>query len=330
MQVLLLVCSVILMAVVFWDAFITVFSTHGAGPLTRWWTGGVWRLLLMIHHRRPIHRVLSMAGPVMLLAVVCVWYALLATGWVMFFCSGDALVVDNLTQEPANIEKIIYFVGTTLAGVGYGDLVPGRFPWTLWSNFAAFTSTVLLTTSLSYLLPIVAASLERMYLAQRIFGIGKTVPEFIVESWQGRSSGALDQYLLSLSAEVDRHAHKHLAYPILQYFHSADWKQSPGKAMLMFADAIFLISCGAAESARPPRPFIKLVNASIDNYAQLATAQAMLPGHIDSVNTEALRLDTLRKMDIPVVDEAEFDLALRSYAKRRGKLVALCEQDGWR
>jgi len=329
MQILLLVCSVLLMTLIFWDAFITVFSTHGAGPLTGWWTGALWRLLLMIHQRRPIHTVLSIAGPLMLLGVACGWYTLLAISWVMFFCSGDGLVVNNLTQEPAGVLGVIYFVGTTLAGVGYGDLIPSRFPWTFWSNFAAFTSTVLLTTSLSYLLPIVAASLERKHMAQRIFAIGKSVPEFIAESWQGRADGALDQYLLSLSTEVDRHAHKHLAYPILQYFHSADSHQSPSKALLMFADSIFLISNGAGEEVRPPRSYIKLINASIDNYTQLATAQAMLPDHVDSVESDELRLETLRKLNLPVVDEAEFDLALKDYAERRSKLKALCEQDGW-
>ncbi len=329
MQIVLLLCWFLLLGLVLWDAFITVFSTHGAGPLTGWWTGGVWRVLLAIHQRRPIHSVLSIAGPLMLLGVACLWYTLLSISWVLFFCSGEALVVNNQTKVPATVLEVVYFVGTTLAGVGYGDLVPSRFPWTFWSNFASFTSTVLLTTSLSYLLPIVAASLERKHLAQRIFGIGKTVPEFIAHSWQGRSSGSLDDYLLSLSTEVDQHAHKHLAYPILQYFHSADENQSPSRALLLFADSIFLISYGTQPQVGPPPSIIKLINASIDNYTQLASAQAMLPDEEDPSLADSLRLETLEKLDLPTVDQAEFDLALKGYAQRRSKLVALCEQDGW-
>jgi hypothetical protein len=328
-SILLYLLAIMLIGAVSWDAFITVFSTQGAGPLTGLWTQRLWKGLLWIHRHRSIHLLLALAGPLMLIGVVFVWYSLLAVGWVCFFAADPESIVNNQGTAPADFLRTLYFVGTTISSVGYGDFVPGGFPWTFWANFAAFTSTVLLTTSLSYLLPIISASIERKYLAQRVFSIGTTVDEFLATAWSEPGRGALDQYILQVISDIDSHAHKHLVYPILHYFHSVDPERAPSRAMLLFADAHFLISHVVRREGRPPAAMLKVVDSCINNYAGLATSGARLPRQVEEIDNREISLEMLRTVGLPSKDEDSFEDAARAYEPRRRKLIALCWEDGW-
>lgn len=67
MDIVLTLLAVLLAGVILWDQFVTVFSTGGAGPLSQRCCQGLWLALLVVHRRRPIHRVLKYAGPAMIL-----------------------------------------------------------------------------------------------------------------------------------------------------------------------------------------------------------------------------------------------------------------------
>lgn len=329
MAILLILVGIGLLVVVSWDAFITVFSSSGAGPLTGYWTHVVWRGLLKIHHRREIHYLLALAGPIMLISVIVLWYLLLGMGWACLFLASPGSVVDNQGSTDADAMRTLYFMGTTISGIGYGDFVPSKFPWTLFSNMAAFTSTVLLTISLSYVLPIVAASIERKYLAQRIFSVGEDIEEFVRVAWEGDDRGALDQYILGVAADVDAHAHRHLVYPILHYFHSSDPTQSPGRAMLLFSDAIHTADGGLAADRRPPASILRIAKSCIQNYAELASTEAETPSHIGCSDGEQPSLDVLSEAGVAISDSETFQDRWKEYSNLRGRLVALCWADGW-
>ncbi|MEQ8849036.1 potassium channel family protein [Botrimarina sp.] len=331
MSLLLYAAAVVLLAIALWDAFVTVFSAQGCGPVTAFWTSRLWRAALAVHERRPMHRALSMIGPTMLVLSVLVWYTLLASGWVcLFMADADSLIETPSKDRITSWGQTVYFVGVTLAGVGYGDYVPAHFPWTLLSNLAALSSAVVLTVALSYILPVVSASIERKYLARRVFSIGDTVEAFIDRCWCGPDSGALDDYLLDVVGEIDRHAHKHLAYPVLHYFHSSDPKESPGRAVLLLSDAVFLIGAGSARAAGPPRSMLRVINSGIDNFADLATTGASGKRPRSERAELPDGLSVLEKLGLPTVDRRAFDERVAQHAARRLRLVGLCRGDGWR
>ena len=323
------ILALVLLLFVLWDAFVTVFSTNGAGPLTTLWTQGIWRGLLVIHHRRPIHRVLAVTGPAMLVMVILAWYLLIGLGWLLLFSTAAETVVVSSTRAPTDIWQKAYFVGATISSLGYGDLVPSAFPWTLCANIAALSATVVLTTALSYVLAVLSAAIERKMLAEGIFAVGSNVSEFVDRAWGRHSQGELNNHLLRLSSDIDAHAHKYLSYPILEFFHSSNPCKSPIRAVLTFSDALFLVTHGVAPELRPPRSILQVVDSSISNYAELTSSGWLRTGQIDEPVPDKLTRQTLRDIGLDTVSEAEFQAALEDYLPRRNQLLALCRNDGW-
>jgi hypothetical protein len=320
------ISSILILGAAFWDAFITVFSSSGAGPLTRFWTRRVWRGLLWVHRKRPIHRPLALAGPLMLLANIVIWYALIGAGFYSVYVAHPDSVVENTTRERANRIKKIYFVGTTISSLGYGDLVPSRFPWTVISSLSSFLGAVVLTVSLSYVLPVLAAAIDRQTLAQSIFGLGRTVPALIQRTGLGGPKGPLETYLLSLASAIDQYAHKHLAYPVLHFFHPSSADRSPARAILMLSDAFFVLRA-LEHRYRPPREVLQLVENSISNYAELASFGIKLPSSSEPHPGDLV--ETVRELGLREEEDAGFRQALKEYMPRRRLLLALCREDGW-
>ncbi|QDT38890.1 Ion channel [Stratiformator vulcanicus] len=175
----------------------------------------------------------------MLIGTVIVWYALMNLGWYLVFASHADSVIKLQDEASSTLLEKLYFTGVTLSGLGYGDFVPSRFPWTLFGNYATLSATLVITTSLSYLLQVVSSAVEKKALAETIFAIGRT-------------PGGIDSYVLTTLGQLGQHSHQHLAYPILNFFHSRTKSKSSSRAILVLSDAVFLMRHFVAKEDRPP------------------------------------------------------------------------------
>ncbi len=159
-----------------WDLLVTVFSAGGAGILTRAWTDPTWSVLLAVHRRHRIHAVLALAGSLMVLVDILIWYALLGVGAFQVFFSPGAVVLDS-DRTPTDKSEAGYFVGATLSGLGYGDLVPSGLPWTTASSVTVLLGTIVLTSSLSYILAVLVPAVHRKSFASGVRALGTTPSE---------------------------------------------------------------------------------------------------------------------------------------------------------
>ena len=332
------VLGTVLILTVTIDAFYTVFSNRGGGWLTNVWTSTIWKALLAIHRRFRTHRLLSVSGPGLLLSIVVLWYLMLVVGWACVFGSTDTSVINSDKQLITNFEDKLFFVSVTLSTLGYGNMVPNGPPWTFWGNATAFSGTVLLTASLSYVLAVLQASIERRQLATMINSIGATSEKFIARTWCTPRSQVLNSQLLSIANQIDNHAHKHVNYPILRYFHTGQWRTSPAPALLVFSDAVFLASHGMAADQRPPESLLHVCAESVANYLDQTTAidqsianpacEQEPKGGEDDI-PDAISLDILKNLQLRTVGDEEYAHQYRSYLDRRKKLVELTREDGW-
>lgn len=326
----------ILLLAVAADSFITVFSNRGGGWATNFCTRLIWRGLLWIHKRREIHVILALAGPALLLAIILLWYVFLVIGWTMVFAGWDNSVINSSDKVVTDWHQKMAFVGVTLSTLGYGNHIPNGLPWTAFANLTALSGTILLTSSLSYLLAVLSAGLERRQLATQIHTVGTTVPAFIDRAWVGQHAQKLNSYLLDIAAQIDKHAHKHVSFPILRFFHSANYRSSPSRAVLLFSDAVFLVSHGVVEHARPPLPVLHVCEQSIANYLEQAGTGLSSEGlesadeESDSTPPSHLSPELLSRLGLETVDQAQFLDQWRRYRPRREQLVALCNEDGWK
>lgn len=326
MPVLLYLLAAVLFLLTAWDAFITIFSVSGAGPVTKWWTQWVWRGLLRFHHRRPIHRMLSLAGPAMLLTGIVLWYVAISASVFLLFAAENGSVINERTREPANLWEKFYFVCSTVSSLGYGDYVPPDFPWTLLAGLAAVAATMVLTVSLSYVISVVSASLGRKELAQQIFGLGESVPDLVRRSGFTQGDSSLKNHFLQLSSAITSHAHHQLAYPVLNFFHNARADHSPARAVLLLSDAFFVMQA-LPPDRRPPGGLNALMESSITSYIDLLLTGIVAP---EGNQQDLSHLEkAVQDLGGPAEGEAALREKLEAYRPRRRKLVALCKEDGW-
>src|SRR5436309_5778991 len=87
------------------DLIWTTLGTHGGGPVSDTLLNGVWKLLVSLHRRRPVHRLLSYAGSVMLALIVIIWMGLVWAGCVLVFEGRRDSIVDSHTRIVATTDE---------------------------------------------------------------------------------------------------------------------------------------------------------------------------------------------------------------------------------
>ena len=298
-----------------------------AGPFTRRVLGWAWRGLLRLHRKDSSTGALGTAGVVLLLSSVLVWVALLWVGWTLVFLSGDGAVVSSSTGRPAGVADTVYFVGMTLSTLGVGDFVAGSSGWRLVTTVAAFSGLALITLAITYLLSVMSAVVARRSLAVRIAGLGDTATGIVVGGWRGHEfSPTFVTQLAGLAEQLTQTAERHLAYPVLHYFHSAEPEAATPLAVARLEDALLLLEAAVAVEARPDPSAIRPVRRAVDRYLSAAGStpepgRAAVPPFPD--------VQPLRAAGIPLVPTAEFLGRAAERSDRRSRLAELVGNDGW-
>jgi len=311
------------------DVFVTVFSTGGAGPLTALWTAGAWRSVIAVHRRRPIHRALAYVGPFLLIATVCIWYFILNAALVCLLRYDPWSAEQTTDGTPLTFLQTIYLVGATLSTVGYGDLAPTKWPWTFVMNLYTFFASIVVTSSLSFLISVVKAAVDRKAVAQSIFALGHTPAEFVRYAQLHASDGRhMVPQVVSICAALDNCAFEHLAYPILHYFHNPTWSRSPTRAALVLSDAHFIYENVLVDDLRPASGALHLIESSLLTYTDVAANRTTSMSKDEDAPIEGL-LNELHEVELEMRPQEEWQNALEEYCERRRWLLAMCDEDGW-
>lgn len=307
-------------------AWTTTSAGSGAGPMTRRLGDGLWMVALGLHRKRASQAPLSVAGVVVVFTVLGAWVALVTAGWVLVFSSDEGAVREAVTGVPGDLVARIYFTGYTVFTLGIGDFRPGDGVWQIATVLAAGTGLVLVTLSITYLVPVVSAVAQRRQLAGYIWSLGSSPQEILLRSWTGTGFGPLPQHLMSITPLVHGARHRHLTYPVLHYFHTADRDSAPPPNIANLSQALHLLRHGVAPDARPSDGAIAPLDAAIGSLlsavgaADVPTAPSPLP---------LPALDPLRDAGIPVVDGATYEATGPISERRRALLAALLVDDGW-
>lgn len=230
----------------------------------------------------------------------------------------------NGSTSPA-IPSPLWFAGYTFTTLGYGDLVPGGPVWKVLSPLAAGNGFLLFTLAVTYAIPIVSAATEKRQLALIINALGRD-PVEIIERHAGKGDfQSLCTQLQPIQSSVAATSQKHLVYPILHYFHSAEKDSALTLALVRLDEALstFLFACPDLSPAAR---------------AQLCTAQHVLDGYLHTLQT-AFIYPAREAPPIPDLDACsafpyfrQAPSAIREHLQRldRQKLLfAYVDNDGW-
>ena len=308
------------------DALRTTLGTGGAGPLSGLISRGLWRSALAAHHRRPSHRLLSRVGPVMLVLIVGLWIVLLWLGYFCLFSVEPQDIVHAQSQRPADAVTRLYFTGYTIFTLGIGDIIPYSGPYRVLTALASVNGLVLITLSITYLIPVLSAATMKRQLAALIRNLGRTPQEVLVQGWDGRGFGGLCTALERLEPMIELHAQRHLAYPVLHYFHSARPREALGRQLAVLDEALLLLEAGVAPEVAPPPVCVGPVRQSVDGFLDII-GQRFIEASEHAPPAPAL--EPLREAGIPAADEASVREAAQRREKHRRVLQAFVKDQGW-
>ena len=304
---------------VFWTAM-----GKGGGPLTMRLSSIGWKLALLTGRRLP-RPFLGAAGVALVLADVMGWIAMLWIGWSLVFMGAPEAVVRATSGEIATAAERVYFAGYTLFTLGLGDFRPEGTLWRWLASLASLNGLFLITFSVTYLIPIVQANVQRRQFATLISLLGATPQLLISRMWNGSDLEDLEKHLVSLTSDLAQIEQQHIAYPMLHYFAA----NRPGAAFSLglanLDEALTIVRFGIRGHAisrgvlEPAHDVIARLLATLSGaFITPADEQPAPPP-----------LESLRNEGIPVVGDAEFLSRIEELRDRRRLLRGLVENDGW-
>ncbi len=300
----------------------TLWVEGGAGPLTTRLMSWSWKLFRRVAGHRP--RALSLSGPVILLASLTAWIALLWLGWTFLFAGGENALMDTRDPGPISWTERLYFVAYSVFTMGNGDFTPRDGLWQIVTSLTTASGMFFVTLSVTYVLNVLGAVTQKRSLASSIRGLGARSTGILETSWDDDSFRGLELPLDSISTRLDTLTSNHKAYPILHYFYTPQAEQAPVPNVAVFDEALTLLAFGVADRHRPSELAIAQARSSVQSYLDTLDAAFVEPA---DEPPPAPALDALRDGDVPTVSDREFEDALDSIADRRRKLLGLVNAD---
>jgi len=307
---------------VVWTA---VAAGSGAGPLSSRLSRGLWRAALRLHSRVAAPTVLTAAGVIIVLCVLLTWIVLVIAGWLLIFSSADGAVRAASSGAAGDLTDRVYFTGYTVFTLGLGDYVPGEGVWQLATVLATGSGLMLVTLSITYLVPVASAVVQRRQLSSQIAGLGRSGHEIVIRGWNGTDFGSLGQNLSMLVPTLHMVRLQHLTYPVLHFFHSQSRLDAAAVRLTSLAHAVELLRYGVSGHVRPDEQTLGAVEAALDQF--LDTLDGV---HIsdDAEPVPAADLSVLEEVGVPV-DRATYQGAHAHSERRRRRLASYLRDDGW-
>lgn len=305
----------------------TVAVSAGGGPVTSWESRILWSLLRRTAHGRPRqHELLHLGGLVVVLTVFVTWIGLLVLGWALVFSSGTAAVREVATADPASFAERLYFAGYTTATLGNGEFAPGPGLWRQLTYVATFSGLAVATMAITYLVPVTSAVTDRRTLGLQLATLGQTPQQLLVSAWRSGDWAALEHELSHLAPQLHLTGQRHLAYPILHYFHDVDERVAVAVGVPVLDEAMCIMQHGIAEHARANALPVASARAGVESFLT-----ALGAGHIRAAPAAppVPDLEPLRRAGLPTVSDEEFAAACASQEHRRRMLLGLARDDAW-
>ena len=237
------------MLAVLYDLGATTISLSAVrGPVSGRVSAMVWALGNRSRSRR--RRLQRLTGPLLLVSILVGWFVALTVGWTMIFTVDGALTSSaEPEQQSSQVRWVdaLFFVFGRLVGTGSSNLEPDEALWSTAVALLTLSGVILLTLVIAWILPVVAAVVQKRALASRISALGGTPQEIVLQSWTGRDLGDLNLHLLPLIGELTVLAQRHLAYPVIHYFHSSAQRTAIGPRLAALDESLTLITAGGLD-----------------------------------------------------------------------------------
>ncbi len=299
----------------------TLWVEGGAGPLTARAMRWSWRGVRLVGRRR--WRLLTVAGPVVLLVGIALWLGLLWAGWTLVFAGVENALTDTLGRGPISWTERLYFVGYSLFTLGNGDFAPRDGLPQLLTVLTTASGMLFVTLIVSYVISVLDAVTQKRALASSVSSLGDHGGAVVRTAWNGEDYSALELPLTSITSDINELTTNHHAYPILHYFYTDDPAFATVRSIAVLDDALTILQFGTPEAHRPAAAVVQSAHRSIGTY--LDTAGSF--GHSADTAPDVPDLSALREAGVPTVEDGQFRRSVGDVAARRKQLRGLLDAD---
>ncbi|WP_027135340.1 potassium channel family protein [Geminicoccus roseus] len=215
-----------LLAAALADIFLTVLQSRGAGGfISRNLNAGLWRLACRCARTLPggqARAFLSYVGPGLLVATVLGWMVLLTAGFALICWPALGTNIQaSQGPTPTDFWAALYFSGFNLTTLGVGDFTPKTSFYRLLTVVEAGIGFSVLTLTLTYVMSLYSALLQRdstALLIHQMSGRTGNPAMLLAHLGPGGAFGSARSEVLSVTTQLLSILEAHHAYPALHYF----------------------------------------------------------------------------------------------------------------
>ena len=313
----------VLLALIIFDIYATVLhSSARYGPVGESLNRSVWRVTRGAAFRLSRayrHRLLNMAGPLLLPLLIVVYIVLLVLAFALIYYphipSGFHFATQR--QGPAWAEAI-YFSGCTLTTVGYGDITPRLASLRFLALFESASGLIVISLAITYMLTVYTALERKRAVALSLYhqaGEGADVAGLIAHHFvEGRFYGLRDA-LRTVTRDLQGLLESHIDHPVIHYFHPVEVYKSTPRVLFLLLE-----TCAVIRAALDREQ-----NEDLRNYPEVRTLEAGVR-HILTQLIESLDLERRERPRRPTEAEAAEDE--RRWRRRYEQTITRLRESG--
>lgn len=309
--------SLMLLAMV--DLFLTALHPDIDGPLAQNTQRAVWRLLVAGDRRRnQRRRLMALAGPLMMVLTFVTWVTALVFGFALV---AWPFLGDIFQSEPVlgnlGFLDALYYSGTTVSTLGFGDITPVTRPMQLLTVSASLSGFSMLTGIVAYLLEVLGSLHNRVRLALRIGEDtdGRHDGPLVLAAWLADEELADVRQRFEKWADLLRDTQDEIhRFPLISVcYRSRDPHQDPEPAVRAVARTVIAghLLC-SDERYRRLRPALQGLDRAVSRFMVVMARQYLSQGHLkDLADPEPTEDDRAHVDDVRRRLEEHFDVTLR-------------------
>ncbi len=269
MNVLLFVPGILILLFVVYDFFHTTLSFQGSGPLTTRTYRLKWKAFTAIN-RLFGGGPLKYGGLLVALAMLTSWILLMWLGLFLVFQSDpNAVITNNELERPADPIERIYFTGYVLSTLGLGDLKPNTGWARILTAVFSFSGFIFFTASMTYLLSVSTAILQKRTLAMIMNDMGVSPQEILLNGWNGKDFTLLKEDLMNIKQQVNKLTQSHKMFPIIHYFTTRDRRDSISINLARLDEALTIFLHVLEEKDLETQKVAEQVRKAVDNFLSM-------------------------------------------------------------
>ncbi len=259
MTALFTVGGLLVLLFVAYDVYATILDASGrAGPISGLLNRGVWgtaRPLAFRFSRQRRHRLLNLVGPMLMPALIVIYLLLLITGFALIYFPRMPAEFSILPSAvSANWIESLYFSGTTLITVGYGDITPRTLFVRFFALVEGASGFALISLAVTYLITVYNALARKRVIALSFYhqaAEGADVAGFISHHFVAGRFYGFESVLRMAARDINELQESHAEHPVIHYFHPVAVHKSTPRVFFLVLEACAVIKSCLDEDEYP-------------------------------------------------------------------------------